>query len=225
MALAICAPPAAAQGQDTIDVVGDSSLAAANDTARIAVSTAARRPSSRAAPGVAAARMRRVLQRVRALGIESREVRTRFVNVRRTRVGPKGRQQIAYVARNSVGITIRDVELTGRVIDAAASGGADAIGGPSFFIADSRALYRQALVAAFDVARIKAEELAAQAGVTLGPAVSIREEGFESTDDSSGFGQAQPVSAPDAGARRRRTPVRPGRTRVGALVFVRFAIE
>lgn len=217
-ALALGAAPAAAQEQ-TIDVVGDASLSAANDTARIAVSTTARRPSSRAALAVAAARMRRVLARVRALGVEGRDIRTRFVNVSRRRVGPKGAQRTAYVAGNSVSITIREVELTGRVIDAAAAGGASGIGGPSFFVADTRALYREALVAAFDVARQKAEDLAARSGRTLGPAVSIREEGFEAADESGDFAGGQGLAAPV----ERRTPIRPGRTKVGAVVFVRFS--
>jgi uncharacterized protein len=220
-ALLLVSAPAAAQQEKTIDVVGDSALSARNDTARIAVSTEGRRPTSRAALGLAAARMRGVLARVRARGIESRDIRTRFVNVGRVRVGPRGARRIAYVARNSVSITIRDVGTVGRVLDAAAAGGASGIGGPSFFIADTRALYRAALVAAFDVARTKAEELAARSGVTLGPAVSIREEGFESSGDGSGFDEQAGGVAPG----RPRTPVSPGRTRVGARVFVRFAIE
>jgi uncharacterized protein len=220
--LAAGATPALAQEQ-TIDVVGDASLTARNDTARIAVSTRGRRPTSRAALSVAAVRMRRVLARVRVLGVESRDVETRFVNVGRTNVAPKGRpRRIAFVAVNSVAITVRDVALVGRVVDAAAAGGASGIGGPSFFVADARALYRQALVAAFEVARGKAQDLATQAGRTLGPAVNIREEGFETpTEEDSGAGL---IGAPRRG-RRAPTPVRPGTTRVRAAVFVSFALE
>lgn len=220
-ALLLWAAPAAAQ-QETIDVVGDSSLSAKNDTARIAVGTKGRRPTQRAALGVAAARMRRIVARVKALGVEAGDIKTRFVNVSRLRVGPKGDKRIVYLASNSVTITIRDVGTVGRVIDAA-SGGASGLGGPSFFIADTRALYREALVTAFDVARQKAEDLAARAGRTLGPVVSIREFGFEvAPDEDSGFEEGAAVGAPQA---RPRTPVSPGSSRVSAGVFVRFALE
>lgn len=221
--LAASATPALAQEQ-TVDVVGDASLGARNDTARLAIGTRARRPTPRAALSVAAARMRRVLARVRALGVESRDIETRFVNVIRVRVGPKGRRRTAHLASSSVAVTIRDVAIVGRVIDAAAAGGASGIGGPSFFVADTRALYRQALVAAFEVARQKAQDLAAQAGRTLGPAVSIREEGFEtSVEDDAGFGGA--IGAPQGRRPGRRTPIRPGTTRVRAGLFVSFALE
>jgi hypothetical protein len=222
-ALLLWAAPAAAQ-QETVDVVGDASLSAKNDTARIAVGTRGRRPTPRAALGVAATRMRRVVARVKALGVESRDIRTRFVNVTGLKAGPKGDKRLVYLASNSVAITIRDVDTVGRVIDAAASGGASGIGGPSFFVADTRALYRQALVAAFEVARQKAQDLANQAGRTLGPAVSIRESGFEAApEEDSGFEEqgGAGVGAPA----RPRTPVSPGTTRVSAGVFVRFALE
>jgi Protein of unknown function (DUF541) len=85
------------------------------------------------------------------------------------------------------------VTQTGAVVDAAVAAGAASVDGPSFFIDDPQALLRRALVAAFRDARSKAAALAAEAGLTLGQAISIREStfvpaelDFDSGDDGGG---------------------------------------
>jgi len=197
-----------------IDVVGEASLTAANDAARVTFAVEVRRPSGGEALRVASRRMRRVLARIRAAGVPDRDIRTESVTVRRER--RRGRSPRS-VARNAVRVVVREIGRVGALIDAAVAAGATGVGGPSFFVSDTRGLYRQALLAAFDIARTKADELAARAGVRLGRPLSIREEGRAETD------LAEPEQF--AGQERGRAPVRPGRTRVTATVGVVFSIE
>ena len=116
---------------------------------------------------------------------------------------------------------MRDVEQTGAAIDAAVAAGAASVSGPSFFIDDPQALLRGALVLAFRDARAKAAQLAAEAGLTLGGAISIRESTFvpSDTDFGSEGGGGRGEGVPDAPA---RAPTRPGRTQVFGTVYVVF---
>jgi uncharacterized protein YggE len=214
--LALPAASASAQDGDRpphIDVVGEASLTAANDAARVTFAVEVRRRSSGEALRVASRRMRRVLARVRAAGIPDRDIRTESVSVRRER--RRGRPPSS-VARNAVRVVVREIGRVGSLIDAAVGAGATGVGGPSFFVSDTRALYRQALLLAFDNARAKAEELAARAGVRLGRPMSIREGGRAETD-------VAPPAARQEGSVG--APIRPGRTRVTATVGAVFAIE
>ncbi len=113
---------------------------------------------------------------------------------------------------------MRDLSDVGPAIDAVIRAGATDVGSVTFFVADSDAVYREVLGEAFDDARAKAELLAARAGLTLGPARVItegREEEFFVFDEEFASGGAP---SPDSGP----PPIRPGRSRIEAIVSVVF---
>jgi uncharacterized protein len=224
LTLLLLVPAANAQAPArTISVTGEGSLTAANDTARLGLGVVARGATRPAALRSSSARLRRVLAALGELGVADRDLRTRGVSVapRRDR---RGRRLPGYIARGGVTAIVRDVTRTGAVIDAAVSAGAASVGGPRFFIDDPRAVLRRALVAAFGDARSKATALAAEAGLTLGPAISVRESTFVPSDsdivdfdDGAGGG--------GGGVEQRRTgaaPTEPGRTRIFGTVYVVF---
>jgi uncharacterized protein YggE len=167
------------------------------------------------------ANLRKVLTALRQLGVADRDLRTRGVSVARRR-DRRGRRLSGYIARAGVIAVVRDVTQTGAVIDAAIAAGAASVNGPNFFIDDPRALLRRALVAAFADARSKAEALAAEAGLTLGQTISIRDSTFVPaetdfpdfvSEGGGGGGQEQ---------RTRAAPTEPGRTQVSGTVYVVF---
>jgi uncharacterized protein len=221
LALLLLVPAANAQAPArTISVTGEGSVTAANDTARLGLGVVARGATRPAALRRSSARLRRVLAALRDLGVADPDLRTRAVSVapRRDR---RGRRLQGFLARGGVTAIVRDVTRTGAIVDAAVSAGAASVDGPRFFIDDPRAVLRRALVAAFGDARDKAAALAAEAGLTLGRAVSIRESTFVpsdsdlvSFDDDSGGGGAE--------QRSRAAPTEPGRARVFGTVFVVF---
>lgn len=223
LAVLVFVPAAQAQSPvRTISVTGEASLTAANDTARVGFGVEGRGASRPVALRRSSANLRKVLTALRRLGVADRDLRTRGVSVapRRDR---RGRRLPGYIARGGVSVVVRDVTQTGAVVDAAVAAGAASVAGPSFFIDDPQALLRRALVAAFGDARSKAAALAAEAGLTLGPTISIRESTFvpaetDFFDDDAGGGGG-------GGQEQRRTgaaPTEPGRTQVEGTVYVVF---
>jgi uncharacterized protein YggE len=209
--------PDAASAQRTISVAGDASMSVPNDAARFVLGVEVSRRTPGAALRTSSARMRRVTARLRASGIPAADIETLVVDldrvVRRRRGGR--RRLVRFVATNRVRVTVREVRRAGETVDAAVRSGATSVRGPDFFRSDARALYRQALLMAFDDARAKADALARRAGGTIGRPLSIRESGFEESVAERGLERA---AAPG----RRAPPVEPGTTEVDAQVFVVF---
>jgi len=217
LATFLLVPTASAQSPArTISVTGEGSLAAVNDAARLGFSVEGRGATRPVALRNSSANLRRVLAAIKGLGVADRDLRTRGVSVLRRR-DRRGRRLSGYVARGGVTAVVRDVKQAGAVVDSAVKAGAASVDGPSFFIEDPQALLRRALLVAFRDARSRAAELATEAGLTLGPAISIRDSTFvpSETDfeDRSG-GQEKLRSAP--------TPTKPGQTRVFGTVYVVF---
>jgi uncharacterized protein YggE len=224
LALLVLVPVADAQSPvRTISVTGEGSVTAANDTARVGFGVEGRGATRPVALRGSSADLRRVIAALERLGVADRDLRTRRVSVSRRR-DRRGRRLPGYIARGGVTAVVRDVSRTGAVVDAAIAAGAASVAGPSFFIDDPRAALRRALVAAFGDARDKAGALSAEAGLTLGRAISIRESTFVPSDsdvvafDDDGGGGG-------GGVDRRRTgaaPTEPGRTRIFGTVYVVF---
>jgi uncharacterized protein len=219
LAVLLLVPAANAQSPvRTISVTGEGALTAANDTARVGFGVEGRGATPRVALRNSSANLRRVLAALKGLGVADRDLRTRGVSVARRR-DRRGRKLPGYIARGGVSAVVRDVTQAGAVVDAAVAAGAASVDGPSFFIEDPQALLRRALVAAFGDARSKAAALAAEAGLTLGQAISIRESTFVPSetdfDNGGGGGGGQEL-------RQRAAPTEPGRTRVSGTVFVVF---
>ena len=82
-----------------------------------------------------------------------------------------------YQASLSVNVTVRDITTVGETIDAAqqAAGPGFTIGGVTFSFADPESALEPARIDAVELARTKAEQYAAAAGLTLGDVVSIAE--------------------------------------------------
>jgi uncharacterized protein YggE len=96
--------------------------------------------------------------------------------------------------------------------------GATNVYGPDFGVSNADALYRDALGLAIADARAKAERMAGDAGVTLGPVLRIRE-GFTDFDEGAS------LQAGDGGERTSATTIAPGRTRIAAVVTVTYAVS
>ena len=222
-ALFALSAPAQAQESEvrTISVEGSALRRVPNDTARFTATVAKRGRTASAALTASARTSRRVLSGLGALGIARADTRTSSVTVRRV-FRREGRRRVpaGYEARNSVRVTVRDLSQVGDAIDAAVTGGATGVDSVTLFRANSNAVYREVLVEAFDDARAKAELLAAQAGATLGQALSIS----EASDDFAFEEGAQRLAAPAPDAEAEAPPIRPGRTTVEASVSVVFEL-
>ena len=223
LVLLLVAPPAQAQTEETrsISVEGTSVRQVPNDTARFTASVTARRKTSTGALAAAARTTRRVLRSLAELGVARADTRTTSVGVRRVFArNPRTRRLrlVGYRARSSARTIVRDLSDLGPAIDGVTEAGATDVGSVTFYVADSEAVYLEVLAEAFDRARAKAELLAERAGLTLGSARVIsegRDEEFFAVEE---FAEARlRAPSPDAAP-----PIRPGRSRIEAIVSVVF---
>lgn len=80
---------------------------------------------------------------------------------------------ITYVVDNSVNVIVRDLDQIGEVLNEAVAAGANSVNGISFDVSDRTEALSAARKDAFANAEIIAQELADEAGVTLGAVHSI----------------------------------------------------
>jgi uncharacterized protein len=169
--------------------------------------------SARRAMAVVSSRARAVVAAVRRAGVGAEDVQTEAVSLW-PRTG-RGGVVVGYVASSSVRVVVRDLGRSGAVIEAAVGAGAREVFGPHLTRSNRDALYQEALDAAYDEARAKAERVASKLGVSLGRPVAVVEGGgFEG--DSYGALASGGEAALD---------IEPGRTEIAATLTVTFAVS
>ena len=168
-----------------------------------------------------AKKQRAVLDTLRRLGFGADEVSTtRYaVNADMRYSGERGQQLVGYVARNTVRVSVRDLDRLPEIIDGALAAGANNIGGIEYRSTRQRELEMQALDSAVANARARAEVLARAAGGRLGPM-------FELTTELGGRGIAGGVAFADSMRRvEQSTPITPGQLTISAVVLGRWRFE
>ncbi len=132
---------------------------------------------ARAADASASAsnRIRVVVDSIVALGIPRDSARVVGWNVGPD-YDPQSRRITGYTARASIQVTVRDLGMLGRALDAILGAGVSGLEGVSFQSDSTDSGRRQALVKAFADARAQAEALAGAAGGRLGRLVQVSTE-------------------------------------------------
>jgi hypothetical protein len=125
-------------------------------------------------------------------------------------------------ASNLVNITVRDISTVGDVVDAATAAGATNISGITFRVEDPTAAEAEARSAAVADAQAKAEQLAADAGVSITGVISISESGGQAPEPIF-YAQAEMAMA--AGDAMAKTPVMPGQVELSITVMVQYEIS
>ena len=124
------------------------------------------------------AQAQKVIDALKAEGIPEKDIQTTNFSIYPqqeydTEGKPTGK--IKYIVDNSVFVTVRDITQVGDVLDATVKAGANSISGIQFDVADKTAALSEAREAAVADAKVKADELASAAGVTLGEVQTISE--------------------------------------------------
>lgn len=161
----------------TVQVIGSGRSEAAPDVVRLSVTAAATRDSMREASAAATEATARVRAALASAGIAGADAVTQAV-----RFEPEWRgdgQPQRFTARQTIGVTSRDVAGAGDLVTALVEAGGDevAIDQLTFEAADHAALDVAAREAAFADARARAEHYAALAGVGLGAVLAVVEGG------------------------------------------------
>ncbi|MCV3272652.1 SIMPL domain-containing protein [Roseobacter sinensis] len=208
---------ALAEDERVITVTGIGSVETVPDmaTLRLGVTHEAKRATDAIAAtteGVAA-----VLSRLEEAGIEARDMQTDQLSLQPvwSDYDANTRRITGFVASNILIVRVRDLDGLGQVLDLVISDGANSFNGLSFGLQEPKPAQDAARTAAVADAVDRAEQLAAAAGVTLGPIQSISEQG----------GVARPQMMEMALSRAAAdVPIAQGEVSTSAQVNIVFAI-
>ena len=173
--------PAQAQPEklpSLITVTGEGEVAIVPDLAILSGGVTTTGKTAREASEANARMMTAVMNALKAAGIAEQDVQTSRLSLHPVRDNKNNELRVVgFQASNQVNVKIRNTAKIADVIDRLVGAGANDISGLQFVVSSPSKPLDAAREAAIADARRKAEVYAKAANVTLGPAVSISEEG------------------------------------------------
>lgn len=205
---------------DTVTVTGRSGMEATPDVAKISVGVSSRAATPAAAREQNTVAINATLEALKALGIEDKDIQTTNMNMWNSY--DSNGNIVGYRMSTDLAVYVRDIERAGEVVDAAISAGSNELNGVEYLLSNEDEIYQAALTDAIDLARQKAEAMAAAAGKTVGQVKKIEEtsRAVATVRDYSEF--ANPDTSGAAMNAKADTVIRPGSTSVSAQVQVIF---
>ena len=125
-----------------------------------------------------------------------------------------------YAVDNTVYVTVRDLSMIGKLLNTAVEAGANNINSITFDVADKSAALTEARQKAMANASNLASELAATAGVNLGPIQNVSYSDNSPTLYAYGMGGGGASAAPNASV-----PIQPGQTEITVTVSVSYSLK
>jgi uncharacterized protein YggE len=196
-----------------IVVTGRGVAEATPDRGLVTIGAQITRPTAQEAQERVSATMNQVLSKVTALGIPRERIQTVEINLF-PQHRPSSGEITGYQAVQRVVVTVDDLALVGRILDAAVTAGANLLDGVSFTLRDPAVYRTRAFATAVQDARVTAMALAAAAGVTISRVVRIEELGATVPSVRGAALQATPDTT---------APVLPGTLTVTVQVRAVFA--
>lgn len=165
--------------QRTISITGEALITERPDALSANISVVSLEAALADALADNSSKMTAVIEALKALGIEEKDIQTTGFSVYVQRA-PKDKENpnvippiIGYHVANSITVTIRDLESAGDALDQAIQAGANSVDGIHFVLSNLDELREQAKVDAVADAMAKAQEMVAAAGAGLGPVLTI----------------------------------------------------
>ncbi|WP_299191972.1 SIMPL domain-containing protein [uncultured Erythrobacter sp.] len=166
-----------------------------------------------------AAEMQRVIDRIRALGVAEEDIQTTGISLNaQYDYDRDSRQQIfrGYQVSNRVSVKLRDIEGTGRALDALVSAGATDLSGPSFSIENDEEAKALARERAVERAERRAQAYAAMYGYDGVRVLAVSE-------TIQGRGPVPQIEMRAmAAADVANTPVQPGQVSTGVSITIKY---
>ena len=226
LALTACGPAAATSGgtQRTLNVAGTGQISLTPDIAYIYVGVHTENPSASDAMAENNAQTQKVIDALKAAGVEEKDIRTTNFSIwpmdkydPATNL-PTG--QKVYSVDNNVNVTVRDLAKLGDMLDTLVKAGANTINSISFDLADKTEAIKQARAEAVKNGKVQAQELATDAGLTLGEITSISFYEGSTSPIVDGYGKGGGGS--DAAL---AVPIQPGQMTLTVTVNLTYAIK
>ncbi|MEO6907491.1 MAG: SIMPL domain-containing protein [Abditibacteriaceae bacterium] len=208
----------------TLTVSGQAEVMATPDRANINLGAEAQENDAASATAKVNSIMNRALVSIKKLGIKDDAIQTTqvnlypvYANLRSNDLGPA--KVVAYRATNSVQISVDDLSLISRVLDAANAAGANVQNGVNFELRDDTVTKAGALRKAAAEARTKAQSLADALGVRLVEISSVSEGGVNVIYPRA-YGGAMMMAADSAS-----TPIQSGQITISANISLTYVIS
>jgi uncharacterized protein len=212
------------QGTRSIHVNGTGKASAATDKADLTLSVEVQAKTAESARNQAANAMDALIKAVKSTGVADKDIQTRSVSLYPNYSPDSANKIIGYQLTNQVAVCIRDIDKASEIIDSAvkAGGNSTRVQGINFAIDNPEPALSKARDLAFANAKMKAEQYAKLAGVSLGLPLHIIE-----------GSAASPAPLPYAEMRTMKagmidsasTPVQAGEQEVTVNVDVVFSIQ
>ena len=219
-ALALLMPgwAVAQEQQHVIIMSGHGETHGQPDTALLSAGVSVDAPTAAAALADANKNMQAILAALKKLGVADKDIQTRNFSVQPQYANGNGQapRVTGYQVTNQVQVRLEDIGKLGPALDALVTAGANQINGVNFSIHDPAGLLADARAQAVADARAKAETFAKAAGVTLGPILSINE---------NGNGGPRPVVFAAPMAKMASVPVALGEETINADVTIAWEIK
>jgi uncharacterized protein YggE len=201
-----------------LTVEGEGQSSAQPDLATISLGVSSRAATAAEAMAQNAEQQTKVVETLKAEGIETRDIQTSGLNLSPVIDYQDGQppRLTGYATQNMVTVRVRDIAALGGILDKLVASGANEISGITFSREDAAQALDQARSAAIADARHRAEVMAEAAGMKLGPLLSLSEA-------QSGGGPRPMMLA--AEAKRADTPIEAGELTVTAEVTAVFAMH
>ena len=188
--LAAAVIPAAAEAQQAaaitqtiagtrLDISATGEVTRVPDLAIITAGVVTRSATAGGAIQQAATRMARVREALRQAGIADRDIQTSNISLepQYTYANNQPPKLNGYAASNQLSIRFRDIENTGKILDALVAQGANQINGPNLTIDKPEAALDEARAKAVAAARARADLYARSLGMRVVRVVSVSESG------------------------------------------------
>ncbi len=205
----------------TVRASGEATVTVKPDRAQISIGVVTDAPKAEAAAAQNASQTSAVLNAAKGAIAGHGEVKTTGYSISPQYDYSAGHapRLTGYQARNTVLVTVDDLELTGKVIDAATGAGANNIEGISFSLRDDSTVRAQALAEAAKKARANGDAIAQALGLRVTGVLRA---------DTEQAPIIRPMQAAVAGmlkAERAPTPIEPGTLDIHATVIVSLQVQ
>ncbi|WP_288571515.1 SIMPL domain-containing protein [Mitsuokella jalaludinii] len=205
----------------TLSVDGQGTGTAAPDMATVTIGVTTQGKDAAKAQNDNAWVSNQIQAAVRGLGIEEKDIQTRNYSFYPNYSTDKDHRNevTGYTVNNSVIVVVRDIKLTGKVIDAALSNGANEINSLDFSASDTKAVRKVALLNAIQDARDKADIIAKGLGKRI--------VGIQNVSESTGYIETRRFGGNMlmAVAKDAATPITPGSLSLTANVHIDFILS
>lgn len=214
IATAVSAQVTVSPSRRTVRASGQAEVSVRPDQARIQIAIVTQAATADEASQQNAATSAAVFDAIRKVIGTTGEIRTLYYNLTPVREGNPSRL-VGFSVTNAIQVTLNNMNITGRVIDTAISAGASRVDGLSLGLQDDEPSRLQVLRAAGQVARARAQSIAAGLGVGLGQLLNA-DESYSSGGVISPARTAITATVP--------TTIEPGTLTVSAVVTVEYEI-